>query len=149
MGPFWTTNGSVIAGKKAKPVIVRPDFAALFADIKQRIQSAQTRAVLAVNTELVRLYWDIGRIIDHRHRSEGWGAVVTRKSAAARGIRVLRAKSATTGGTITEFAFWAGRIARVSMGLRSCGWLVTVRAPTAAATCHADPIELRSMVRRD
>lgn len=49
------------------------DFAALLADVKGRIQSAQTRAVLAVNTELVRLYWDIGRIIDGRQEREGWG----------------------------------------------------------------------------
>lgn len=32
--------------------------------------------VLAVNSELVRLYWDIGRIIDERQRREGWGAAV-------------------------------------------------------------------------
>jgi predicted nuclease of restriction endonuclease-like (RecB) superfamily len=55
---------------------VRSDFAALLADVKGRIQSAQIRAVLAVNSELVRLYWDIGRIIDDRQRREGWGAGV-------------------------------------------------------------------------
>ena len=55
---------------------VRSDFAVLLADVKGRIQSAQTRAVLAVNAELVRLYWDIGRIIDDRQRREGWGAGV-------------------------------------------------------------------------
>ncbi len=55
---------------------VRSDFAALLAEVKGRIQSAQTRAVLAVNTELVRLYWDIGRLIDDRQRREGWGAGV-------------------------------------------------------------------------
>ena len=43
------------------------DFAALLADVKCRIQTSQTRAVLAVNAELVRLYWDIGRIIDARY----------------------------------------------------------------------------------
>lgn len=54
----------------------RSDFAALLADVKGRIQAAQTRAVLAVNGELVRLYWDIGRIIVDRQRREGWGAAV-------------------------------------------------------------------------
>ena len=54
----------------------RSDFAALLADVKGRIQAAQTRAVLAVNAELVRLYWDIGRMIDERQRREGWGAAV-------------------------------------------------------------------------
>jgi predicted nuclease of restriction endonuclease-like (RecB) superfamily len=48
----------------------------LFADIKTRIRHAQTRAVLAVNAELVRLYWDIGRLIDQRQRQAGWGAGV-------------------------------------------------------------------------
>jgi predicted nuclease of restriction endonuclease-like (RecB) superfamily len=44
--------------------------------VKGRIQSAQTRAVLAVNAELVRLYWDIGHIIHQRQEREGWGAAV-------------------------------------------------------------------------
>lgn len=66
-----------MAGKKPKgTAVVRTDFAALLADVKGRIESAQTRAVLAVNSELVRLYWDIGRIIDERQRREGWGAAV-------------------------------------------------------------------------
>jgi hypothetical protein len=33
------------------------------ADIKARVQASQTRAVLSVNAELVRLYWDIGRLL--------------------------------------------------------------------------------------
>jgi hypothetical protein len=32
--------------------------------------------VLSVNAELVRLYWDIGRLIDGRQQEEGWGAAV-------------------------------------------------------------------------
>jgi hypothetical protein len=55
---------------------VRSDFAALLANVKGRIQVAQTRAVLAVNAELVRLYWDVGQIIDARQKREGWGAGV-------------------------------------------------------------------------
>ncbi len=48
----------------------------LLKDLKTRIQEAQARAVLAVNAELVRLYWEIGRLIDGRQKSEGWGAAV-------------------------------------------------------------------------
>ena len=51
-------------------------YATLLADIKQRVQRAQVRAMLAVNAELIRLYWDIGRVIDERQRQEGWGAGV-------------------------------------------------------------------------
>jgi|GEM_PF-360723 len=65
-----------MAGKKSKKAIVHAGFSALLADVKGRIQTAQTRAVFAVNTELVRLYWDIGRIIAQRQRHEGWGATV-------------------------------------------------------------------------
>jgi predicted nuclease of restriction endonuclease-like (RecB) superfamily len=60
--------------KKNLPVPVR--FPDLLKEIKARIQQSQARAVLAVNTEMVRLYWDIGRIIDGRQQQEGWGAAV-------------------------------------------------------------------------
>ncbi|MCW7539450.1 DUF1016 N-terminal domain-containing protein [Aquabacterium sp. A7-Y] len=46
------------------------------ADIKARIRAAQTRAVSAVNSELLRLYWEIGRVLDDRSEKEGWGAAV-------------------------------------------------------------------------
>ena len=66
-----------MAGKKLKSAAVkRPDFVALLAEVKRRIQAAQTRVVFAVNAELVRLYWDIGRIVDDRQRRGGWGAAV-------------------------------------------------------------------------
>jgi predicted nuclease of restriction endonuclease-like (RecB) superfamily len=73
-----------MAGRKPKnalpagrPAAVgRSEFVALLADVKGRIQAAQTRAVLAVNAELVRLYWDIGRIIHSRQKRAGWGAAV-------------------------------------------------------------------------
>ena len=66
-----------MAGKRSEnKALVRSDFTALLADVKSRIQAAQTRAVLSVNAELVRLYWDIGQIIDERQQREGWGAAV-------------------------------------------------------------------------
>jgi hypothetical protein len=57
------------------------NFALLISEVKQRIQLAQTRAVLSVNSELVRMYWDIGRIIDERQKREGWGSAVIPKLA--------------------------------------------------------------------
>jgi predicted nuclease of restriction endonuclease-like (RecB) superfamily len=59
-----------------KRAALPPDYAVLLTEIKDRIAQAQTRAVLSVNAELVRLYWDIGRIIDARQKEEGWGAAV-------------------------------------------------------------------------
>jgi len=48
----------------------------LLQELKSRIRGAQVRAVLAVNRELVLLYWSIGRDILARQGSEGWGAKV-------------------------------------------------------------------------
>ncbi len=53
-----------------------PDYAALLTDIRQRVRQAQTRAVMAVNAELIRLYWEIGSLIVGRQQHEGWGARV-------------------------------------------------------------------------
>lgn len=48
-------------------------YTALLTDIKQRIQFAQSRAIITVTQELIRLYWEIGALIDHRQQTEGWG----------------------------------------------------------------------------
>ena len=45
-------------------------------DIKQKIQEAQTKAIIAVNTELIKLYWLIGKEIIARQTMVGWGAKV-------------------------------------------------------------------------
>jgi predicted nuclease of restriction endonuclease-like (RecB) superfamily len=44
--------------------------------LKQRIRSAQVRAALSVNRELVLLYWQIGNDILTRQEREGWGSKV-------------------------------------------------------------------------
>ena len=50
-------------------------------DLKTRIRIAQTRAALAVNRELVLLYWQIGRDILERQEREGWGTKVIERLA--------------------------------------------------------------------
>ena len=59
-----------------------PDgYADWLADLKGRIHSAQQRATLAVNRELVLLYWQIGRDILARQAQQGWGAKVIERLA--------------------------------------------------------------------
>jgi predicted nuclease of restriction endonuclease-like (RecB) superfamily len=48
----------------------------LLGQIKERIRSAQLRASLAVNCEMILLYWHIGRDILQRQAQQGWGAKV-------------------------------------------------------------------------
>lgn len=51
----------------------------LFQNIKQRIREAQTRTIISVNAGMIRLYWDIGRILDQRQQEKGWGAGIIHK----------------------------------------------------------------------
>jgi len=50
-------------------------------ELKTRIHRAQQRAALAVNRELILLYWQIGRDILARQAHEGWGAKVIERLA--------------------------------------------------------------------
>lgn len=62
-----------------KPASLMPlpeGYADWLADLKGRIHAAQQRATLAVNRELVLLYWQIGRDILARQADQGWGAKV-------------------------------------------------------------------------
>lgn len=49
--------------------------------LKSRIYSAQMRATLAVNTELLRLYWQIGSEILARQEVQDWGSKVVERLA--------------------------------------------------------------------
>lgn len=60
----------------APPLSKSPEYQSLLANLKQRIHEAQVRAGLAVNRELVLLYWSIGREILTRQEDRGWGAKV-------------------------------------------------------------------------
>jgi predicted nuclease of restriction endonuclease-like (RecB) superfamily len=58
------------------------DYVQLLDTLKERIRTSRLRAALAVNEELILLYWEIGRDILDRQDSAGWGAkIVDRLSA--------------------------------------------------------------------
>ena len=58
-----------------------PDYVTWLTELKIRIHNAQQRATLAVNRELVLLYWQIGRDILDRQGREGWGTKVIERLA--------------------------------------------------------------------
>jgi predicted nuclease of restriction endonuclease-like (RecB) superfamily len=58
-----------------------PGYAALLKNIEERVRTAQVRAALAVNRELILLYWSIGRDILVRQEAEGWGTKVIERLA--------------------------------------------------------------------
>jgi predicted nuclease of restriction endonuclease-like (RecB) superfamily len=51
-------------------------YAQLLETLKERVRSTQVRAARAANTELLRLYWSIGRDILDRQDHAGWGGKV-------------------------------------------------------------------------
>ncbi len=61
------------------------DYAETLQRLTAEVRSANIRATLKVNAELINLYWSIGRIILERQSEEGWGTkVIARLSADLR-----------------------------------------------------------------
>ncbi len=56
-----------------RPIIRSADYSAFLKDVKQRIQSAQIKAAVRVNQELLTLYWDLGEQIIEKQRDAQWG----------------------------------------------------------------------------
>lgn len=76
--------------KRSRALVQRPvarisglpaGYNAFIEDLKNRIRSARLKAAFAVNSELILLYWDIGRGILARQGREGWGAKVVDRMA--------------------------------------------------------------------
>ena len=57
-------------------------YAGILRDLKQRIQQERLRTIMAANSAMVLLYWDIGRTILARQDQAGWGAKVIDRLAA-------------------------------------------------------------------
>lgn len=75
-------NESTVMSNTPASLMSPPDgYADWLQELKSRIHSAQQRATLAVNRELVLLYWQIGRDILARQADQGWGAKVIERLA--------------------------------------------------------------------
>jgi len=73
--------GYPVADMKRKQPELPAHYDAFLQDLKERIRSAQVRAALSVNQELILLYWSIGRDILSRQETEGWGTKVVDRLA--------------------------------------------------------------------
>lgn len=61
--------------------VVSQEYKAFFRDIKERILASQVKAAVAVNRELIELYWEIGFALSIKQQEAGWGAKVVEKLA--------------------------------------------------------------------
>jgi predicted nuclease of restriction endonuclease-like (RecB) superfamily len=64
-----------------RPLSAPQDYDDWLRHLKERIRTAQVRAALAVNQELLLLYWQIGRSILEQQQQEGWGTKVIERLA--------------------------------------------------------------------
>lgn len=62
-------------------VLDSKDYLAFFNEIKKDIQTSRIKASLAVNKELILLYWRIGNEILKRKKEQGWGSEVVKALA--------------------------------------------------------------------
>jgi predicted nuclease of restriction endonuclease-like (RecB) superfamily len=68
--------GNICYNAEVATDILPADYQAFLQSIKTRVQQARLKAVVAVNQELIVLYWQIGREILARQEQEGWGTGV-------------------------------------------------------------------------
>lgn len=57
------------------------NYSVVLNELKEKIKQARVRAVLLVNKELLQTYWEIGIIILHQQKQEGWGTKVIERIA--------------------------------------------------------------------
>lgn len=61
--------------------LLSTDYNQFLQDIKKKIQTAQVKAALSVNQELIKLYWEVGNSVHQKQQEEGWGAKTIKKLA--------------------------------------------------------------------
>ncbi|OHE77673.1 MAG: hypothetical protein A3F67_11860 [Verrucomicrobia bacterium RIFCSPHIGHO2_12_FULL_41_10] len=72
--------------KKSLPTLKKAevstaDYKKFLTSLKAKIRSAQIKGAIAVNKELIKLYWDLGKDIVEKQELEGWGSKVLEKVA--------------------------------------------------------------------
>ncbi|HKP76557.1 MAG TPA: PDDEXK nuclease domain-containing protein [Longimicrobiaceae bacterium] len=84
--PKARAKSVAVARRSAVPAPQPQGYGELLETLKARIRGAQVQATLAMNRELIQLYWDIGREVAQRQQQEGWGsAAIERLSRDLRG----------------------------------------------------------------
>jgi predicted nuclease of restriction endonuclease-like (RecB) superfamily len=97
----------------------------LISSLKSRIQAAQIRAAATVNSQLIDLYWDIGRLIAQRQDASGWGDEIIAQIAQdlSRAFWTMKGFSRANVYRMKRFyAFYVGRDESVAQAVRQIPW---------------------------
>ncbi len=57
------------------------EYTKFITSLKVKIRSAQIKATVTVNSELIKLYWEIGKEVFEKQEKEGWGSNILEKAA--------------------------------------------------------------------
>lgn len=58
------------------------DYQNILTNLKEKIRQARLKASVAVNTELLKLYWEMGQTILQQQEEQGWGAKIIDRLAS-------------------------------------------------------------------
>lgn len=109
----------------SQDIIKTDDYRNLIADLKHRIQDAQIKAAVTVNTQLIALYWDIGKQIAEKQQASGWGDAVIEQIAKdlSREFQNMKGFSRANLYRMTRFyAFYANQEEFVAQAVRQIPW---------------------------
>ncbi len=62
--------------------IIQSDYKLWFAEIKDKVRSAQVKAAVAVNSALIKFYWELGNMIVEKQKTTQWGDKLIPKLSA-------------------------------------------------------------------
>jgi len=54
-------------------LIINNDYKNWLVELKLKIKQSQIKAALSVNSELIMLYWDLGKQIVEKQQNTAWG----------------------------------------------------------------------------
>ncbi|WP_338423136.1 DUF1016 N-terminal domain-containing protein [Arthrobacter sulfonylureivorans] len=130
----------------SREIALPEDYQDLLKVLKERVRGTRAQAVRTVNSQLIGLYWSIGRDILQRQDAEGWGSgVIARlaedlrtefpemKGPSQRNLQYMRTMAEAGGarqmchkrncpGAISALFWIRPRPARSGTGMRPQGW---------------------------
>jgi predicted nuclease of restriction endonuclease-like (RecB) superfamily len=68
-----TSKEIVVSKAMGEPLVKTSEYRSFILEIKQRIQASQIKAAIAVNQELLLLYWDLAERIVTKQQQAAWG----------------------------------------------------------------------------
>jgi predicted nuclease of restriction endonuclease-like (RecB) superfamily len=71
-----TAKSDPVASAESPVPALPAGYVEFVTDLKARVRAAQLKAAVTVNAEMIRLYWDLGRMIAERQEGARWGSKV-------------------------------------------------------------------------